>query len=133
MGKLAKRRKRRARKARNAGRSVRPVGAGPGGGPDFSGLIRGGQALGGQLLEHFSGVDLGAIAEAAAGGDKQAMRALGGGRRRRMRPTNVKALRRAIRRVDSFGRIAKKVISFTHPRAARGHMVFRRRKRKATV
>lgn len=134
MSKLASRRKRRAKKQANSGRAIRPKGAGPGksSGPDLSGIGRGAGAAFSQLAEHFTGLDPGAIA-AAASGHPGAMRGMGFGHRRRMRPTNVKALRRAIRRVDAFGRIAKKVISFTHPRAARGHMVFRRRKRKATV
>src|SRR5262249_15735226 len=51
-------------------------------------------------------------------------------RNRRMRVTNVKALRRAIRRAEGFSRIAKKVLHFTSPRRVHGRGVFRVRRRK---
>jgi hypothetical protein len=46
-------------------------------------------------------------------------------RRRHMHVTNPKALRRALRRVGGFAKLAKKVISFTSPRAARGRPHFK--------
>lgn len=49
---------------------------------------------------------------------------------RRMRVTNPRALRRAIRRCVGFGRLAKRVLRFTSPRPPRGRMHFRARKRK---
>src|SRR5215831_7123891 len=51
-------------------------------------------------------------------------------RNRRMRVTNTKALRRAIRRAEGFSRIAKKVLHFTSPRRVHGRGVFRIRRRK---
>jgi len=51
-------------------------------------------------------------------------------RNRRMRVTNTKALRRAIRRAHGFSRIAKKVLHFTAPRAPKGRGVFRFKRRK---
>ncbi len=49
---------------------------------------------------------------------------------RRMRVTNPRALRRAIRRATGFARLAKRVLHFTSPRAPRGRAVFKHRKRK---
>ncbi len=41
-------------------------------------------------------------------------------RNRHMRATNPRALRRSLRRVAGFARIARRVLHFTHPRSARG-------------
>lgn len=49
---------------------------------------------------------------------------------RRMRVTNPRALRRAIRRAMGFARLAKRVLRFTSPRAPRGHAVFKFKRRK---
>lgn len=51
-------------------------------------------------------------------------------RNKRMRVTNPKALRRAIRRANGFARLARKVLRFTSPRAPKGRAVFKHRKRK---
>ncbi len=52
-------------------------------------------------------------------------------RRRRMHPTNVKALRRALRRAYAFERLAMKVIHLTHPKKKGRFGGFKRpRKRK---
>ena len=53
-------------------------------------------------------------------------------RNRRMRVTNVRALRRAIRRCTGFAHLAKRVLRFTSPRPPRGRAVFKhaRRSRK---
>lgn len=51
-------------------------------------------------------------------------------RNRRMRVTNPRALRRAIRRANGFARLAKRVLHFTSPRAPRGRAVFKKRTRK---
>ncbi|SRR5712691_8118917 len=56
--------------------------------------------------------------------------AMGGRRRRRMRVTNPRALRRAIRRAQGFARLAKRVMHFISPRAPRGRAVFRAKRRK---
>lgn len=50
-------------------------------------------------------------------------------RNRRMRPTNPRALRRAIRRAKGFERLARKVMHFVSPRKTRGRAVFRVRRR----
>jgi hypothetical protein len=45
----------------------------------------------------------------------------GGGRRRaRMNPTNVRALRRSMRRVVGFAKIARRVMTFTHAHKMKG-------------
>jgi hypothetical protein len=46
---------------------------------------------------------------------------------RRMNVGNARALKRALRRAGGFARLARRVMSFTHPRAGRGHFKFRRR------
>jgi hypothetical protein len=55
---------------------------------------------------------------------------VGGRRRRRMNPCNPRALRRAIRRAHSFERLAKRVIGFSSPRKPKGHMYFKRKKKR---
>ncbi len=50
---------------------------------------------------------------------------------RRMRATNPRALSRAIRRAHGFARLAKRVLAFTSPRRHKGHMYFKRRRKKA--
>lgn len=65
---------------------------------------------------------LGGLLEAGAGGGRRARGARGG--RRRMHVTNVKALRRAMRRVKGFAHLAQKTIGFTK----RVKMKTRRRK-----
>ncbi len=56
---------------------------------------------------------------------------VGGGfrRHRRMNPCNRKALHRAIRRAHAFERLARRVIGFSSPRKAKGHMYFKRRRK----
>lgn len=51
-------------------------------------------------------------------------------RNRRMNVGNARALKRALRRAGGFARLARRVMSFTHPRAGRGHFKFKRRARK---
>ncbi len=51
-------------------------------------------------------------------------------RNRRMRVTNPRALRRAIRRATGFARLARRVLHFTSPRAPRGRAIFKRRRKK---
>ena len=53
---------------------------------------------------------------AAAGAKLASLKGHGGRRRRRMRATNTKALRRALRRAYAFERIAMKTIHLVHPR-----------------
>lgn len=134
MSSIIKKRLRRAKKKAAAGKQVRPVGGHPGAGDILGKGAAVAGSLGKQLLGHFTGIDLGELAGAAGVGGAAATGLpahMFGGRRRRMRATNVKALRRAIRRVEAFGRIAKKVIRFSHPHQ-RGRMYFKtRRKRRA--
>lgn len=51
-------------------------------------------------------------------------------RNRRMRVTNPRALRRAIRRATGFARLARRVLHFTSPRAPRGRAIFKRKRHK---
>ncbi|SRR6266849_2875368 len=51
-------------------------------------------------------------------------------RNRRMRVTNPRALRRAVRRAQGFARLARKVLSFTSPRKHKGHMYFKKKSAK---
>ena len=72
-----------------------------------------------------------AMALRGAGGKKLSTLALTGVRkRRRMNPTNPSALRRAIRRATGFERLAKKVLGFSSPRKPRGHMYFKRKRKR---
>lgn len=71
----------------------------------------------------------GAVFEA---GSRVARRALDGGERkryRRMNVTNVKALRRAIRRSKGFAKLARSVLTFTQPRAPKGKVTFKTKRR----
>lgn len=52
-------------------------------------------------------------------------------RNRRMRVTNPRALRRAIRRANGFARLARRVLHFTSPRRPRGRAVFKKHRRRA--
>lgn len=49
---------------------------------------------------------------------------------RRMNVGNARALKRALRRAGGFARLARRVMSFTHPRAGRGHFKFKRRAKR---
>lgn len=49
---------------------------------------------------------------------------------RRMNVGNSRALKRALRRAGGFARLARRVMSFTHPRAGRGHFKIRRRAKR---
>lgn len=51
-------------------------------------------------------------------------------RNRRMRVTNPRALRRALRRAHGFARLARKVMSFPIQRPPRGRALFKKRARK---
>jgi len=56
---------------------------------------------------------------------------MGGGRRhRRMNVTNVKALRRSIRRTQGFAKLAMRVIHITHPKKKGRFGGFRKARRK---
>ncbi len=54
-------------------------------------------------------------------------------RHRRMNVTNVRALRRSIRRAQGFAKLAKRVLHFTSPRPPRGRVVFKRRAKKRII
>lgn len=79
-------------------------------GAGAAGVIAAGAGLGGAALE------------------KHLLR--GGRKRRRMRATNTKALRRALRRAYAFERIAMKTIHLVHPRKKGRFGGFKRPKRR---
>jgi len=58
------------------------------------------------------------------------MAGMGGRRHRRMHVTNVKALRRAIRRAKGFEKLARRVMHFTSPRPPKGRAVFKVHRKK---
>jgi len=70
------------------------------------------------------------LAAGGMGGAAAALMGGGGRRRRRMHVTNVKALRRSIRRCQGFTKLAKRVLRFTSPKPVRGRAVFKARRRK---
>lgn len=49
---------------------------------------------------------------------------------RRMNVGNARALKRALRRAGGFARLARRVMSFTHPKSGRGHFKFKRRAKR---
>jgi hypothetical protein len=51
-------------------------------------------------------------------------------RNRRMNVGNARALKRALRRAGGFARLARRVMSFTHPRAGRGRFKVGSRKKR---
>lgn len=51
-------------------------------------------------------------------------------RNRRMNVGNARALKRALRRAGGFARLARRVMSFTHPRAGRGRFKTTKRARR---
>ena len=69
-------------------------------------------------------------AAAGVGGTKLAKHLAGHKKRRRMRATNPKALRRALRRAYAFERIAMKTIKLVHPRKKGRFGGFKRAKRR---
>src|SRR5712692_6206280 len=92
------------------------------------------------IMRHPGRAALGGGTLAAAGaailGRHRIARELGmgiGKRHRRMHVTNVKALRRAIRRATGFAHLARKVLRFTSPRAPKGRAVFRAFRKKKAV
>jgi len=75
------------------------------------------------------------IASGAVAGVKAVKKALaratgGGGGGRRMNPLNVRAARRALRRLHGFDRIAKSILHVTSPKKKVHGFKFRRRKRR---
>ena len=73
-----------------------------------------------------AGVALGAAGSAVA----RRIGARGGKTHRRMRVTNPKALRRAIRRAKGFAHLAKQVLAFTERKPHRGRAVFKLARKK---
>jgi len=92
----------------------------------------GAAATAGTIYEAFKGV----TAPSAAAVDVPAMpsatgyRGPFGGMRRRMNVCNIRALRRSLRRVSGFAKVARKVMVFAHPRRGKTHFKFPRRKRR---
>lgn len=60
------------------------------------------------------GVGAGLLGGVLAGRASRGAAGMGGRRYRRMNPGNVRALRRSMRRVNSFAKLARQTISFTH-------------------
>lgn len=110
-----------------------------------------GRAIGSTVLKHpvLTGAGAAGIAGIGLGAGAVKMLANGGGgcghghhiikkgphagrcvRNRRMRVTNTKALRRAIRRAHGFAKIAKKCLAFTERRPHAGRAYFKRKTRK---
>jgi len=90
--------------------------------------------LKGGVLKHpvLTGAGAAGLAGAAAGiaGTKLLSRGGGMRKRRRMRATNTKALRRALRRAYAFERIAMKTIHLVHPRKKGRFGGFKRPKKR---
>ena len=90
------------------------------------------------VLKHpvLTGAGAAGLAGAALGGEALLARkmlgggAAGGRRHRRMRATNTKALRRALRRAYAFEKIAMKTIHLVHPRKKGRFGGFKRPKRR---
>jgi hypothetical protein len=113
---------------------------GAGYGPMATNVIRGGKAF---LSKHpvLSAAAGAGVLAMAGGGAALARRGKagvgtglpahlrGGGGRRRMHVTNVKALRRALRRTHGFAKLAMKVIRIEHPRKHGKFGGFKKRKR----
>jgi hypothetical protein len=114
---------------------------------DISGFLGGagtlGPAIGGGILSGVKSLlGSGGATSAAAGAAttkspavkaavKRALRASGVGHAyRRMNPGNFRALHRAMRRLSSFEKAARRVYQFTHPAKHKSHFKFRRRKRR---
>jgi hypothetical protein len=100
-----------------------------------SGALRAGQTLKAHpVLTAAGAAGLGGIASGVAGvatGKLLARRAAaaGGRRHRRMRVTNPKALRRAIRRTQGFAKLAMRTIHLVHPKRKVRFGGFRKRKK----
>jgi hypothetical protein len=93
-------------------------------------------AIGSLTMRPMPGAAAGVIAPGMAGGMRGfhiSKRTGAMVRNRRMRVTNVRALRRAIRRCTGFAHLAKRVLRFTSPRPPRGRAVFRHRRRAKRV
>jgi hypothetical protein len=73
---------------------------------------------------------MGAGAGAAAARRMGSRRGAMGGRRRRMNVTNVRALRRSIRRTQGFAKLAMRTIHLVHPKKKARFGGFKRRTRK---
>jgi hypothetical protein len=120
----------------------------PGAGPVVSGVLEGVTAHGAKsamqkagrgaitIVKKHPGMTAAAGAGVLAGGAGAMMLGrhpgLRGGRRhKRMRVTNPKALRRAIRRTQGFAKLAMRTIHLVHPRKKARFGGFRKRTRKA--
>lgn len=56
-----------------------------------------------------------------------------GRRRRRMHVTNIKALRRSVRRLHGFAKVARKVLRFVSPKPPRGRPLFKKKRASARM
>jgi hypothetical protein len=129
------------------GLAKKAVGFIPGAGPIVSGALsaipsgskmKAIKAVGGKAIQvvkkHPYMTAAGAAATAGAIGGGMALAhhpGMGGRRHRRMRVTNPKALRRAIRRTQGFAKLAMRTIHLVHPKKKARFGGFRKRTRKA--
>ncbi len=101
-------------------------------GQAVAGLARRRPGVAGAVIGTAAGAGMAGIAAEVMGRGGRPGRMPGMRRRRRMHVTNMKALRRAIRRAHGFAKIARRVLHFTSPRAPRGRPLFKH-KRKAKL
>ena len=103
-----------------------------------SGALKAGSAMKAHpVLTAAGAAGLGGIASGVAGvatgkllGKRAALAGMAGGRRRRrMRVTNPRALRRAIRRTQGFAKLAMRTIHLVHPKKHARFGGFKRRKK----
>src|SRR6516162_2842537 len=102
-----------------------------------SGALRAGTAMKAHpVLTAAGAAGLGGIASGVAGvatgkmpGKRAALAGMAGRRRRRMRVTNPRALRRAIRRTQGFAKLAMRTIHLVHPKKHARFGGFKRRKK----
>lgn len=99
------------------------------------GMVRGvASRVGSVIQKHpvLTGAGAAGLAGAAvgAGATRLLSRGRGGGHHRRMRVTNPKALRRAIRRTHGFAKLAMKTIHLVHPKKKCSFGGFRKRRKR---
>jgi hypothetical protein len=111
-----------ARKVKRAVRKMKKKGGGPGLGAMGGALA---DRAGGILGQLRGGNLAGALGTGILGTGKS-LRGFGGGSRRRMNVGNTKALRRSVRRVEAFAKLAKKTIHMTQAVKLKTHRKGRR-------
>ncbi len=95
----------------------------------LTGIVKGHPVLTAAGAAGAAGAGLGLAAPGMLRAGKHLL-GIGGRKRRRMNACNPRALRRAIRRAHAFERLAKHVIGFSSPRKPKGHMYFKRKRKR---